>query len=194
MKLSKEKRNHLVLAILAVLMIVCGLWFTLIRFQQSSLARLKEDAARRRTKVNQILETIKNRDQIEAELIVVSNKLALKEEDMASGDWYSAMITAITKFKQPYQGVEIPQFTPSLAPTESNLLPKFPYKQFTVSVQGTACYNDLGQFVAEFENRFPSSRILNIELAPASSQTPGEKAKLSFKFDIVSLVKPSGPR
>jgi len=193
MKLSKEKRNQLVLAILAVLMIVCGLWFTLIRFQQSSLARLREDADRRRSKVNQILETIKNRDQIQAELLVVSNKLAIKEEDMASGDLYSAMITAITKFKQPYQ-VEIPQFTPSLAPAESSLLPKFPYKQFTVSVQGTACYNDLGQFVAEFENRFPSSRVLNLELAPASAQTPGEKAKLSFKFDIVSLVKPGGGR
>ena len=193
MKLSKEKRNQLILTVLATLMVVSGLWFTLIRFQQSSLGRLKEERDRRRTKLEQIKDTIKNREQIEADLIVVSNKLALKEEDMASGDWYSAMITAITKFKQPYD-VEIPQFTPTLAPADSSLLPKFPYKQFTVSVQGTARYHDLGQFIADFENRFPSTRILNLELAPASAQGASDRDKLAFKMDIVALVKTSPPR
>jgi hypothetical protein len=114
---------------------------------------------------------------------------------MPSGDWYSAMITEITRFKQPYD-VDIPQFTasPNQAPTDSNLFPKFPYKQFTLSVQGTACYNDLGQFVADFENRFPSSRILNLELAPSSTTGPNEKFKLAFKMDIIALVKPNGTR
>jgi Tfp pilus assembly protein PilO len=193
MKLSKEKRSHFVLAVVAVLMVVSGLWFTLIRYQQTTLDRLREERDGRRAKLKQIMETINNRTQIEAELIVVSNRLALKEQDMASGDWYSAMITAITRFKQPYD-VDIPQFTPSQAPTESSLMPRFPYKQFTLSVQGTACYSDLGQFVADFENRFPSSRILNLELAPSSISGPNEKFKLSFKMDIVSLVKPSGAR
>jgi hypothetical protein len=195
MKLSKDKRNHLILAVMGSLMVIAGLWCTLIRFQQSALDRLHEEKERRQVKLAQILETINNRAQIEAELIVVSNRLASKEEEMTFGDWYSTMITAITRFKQPYD-VDIPQFTaqPSPTPTECNLLPKFPYKQFALSVQGTACYNDLGQFVADFENRFPSSRILNLEIAPSTVQsTPNEKYKLSFKMDIVSLVKPTTP-
>jgi len=107
---------------------------------------------------------------------------------MASGDLYSAMIAFISNFKKPYN-VDIPQFNSGGAAAEMNLLPKFPYKQVTISVAGAAYYDDLGKFIADFENRFPSSRVLNLDLSPASSQNAEEKEKLSFRMDIVSLVK-----
>ena len=192
-KLSKEKRNHLILAVGITLALIAALYLTLIRYQLDRLHILDAKTAEKDSSLKRILDTKKNSEQIKAELEVVRAKLGVKEEDMASGDLYSTMINIITTFKQQYR-VEIPQFTSGGAQADVNLLPKFPYKQYTVTIAGTAFYSDLGQFVADFENRFPSSRILNLELSPASAQSPDEKEKLQFKMDIVSLVKPGGSR
>jgi len=186
-KLSKDKRNQLVLAIALTLAVVVGLYFLLIRGQLDRLHGIVAEKQKKATSVQTIEDTKNKREQIEAELGVVSRVLQEKEQDMASGDLYSTMITMITAFKQPYN-VDIPQFTAG-SQSDVNLLPKFPYKQYTLTIAGTAFYSDLGQFVAGFENRFPSSRILNLELSPAPSQSPEDKEKLQFKMDIVALVK-----
>lgn len=190
-KLSKQKRTQLIAAALLTLLLVVGLYFGLIRHQLDSLNRLGVKKDEKQANLTRIRETKSNSKQIEADLLVVSNLLQRKEEDMASGDLYSTMITLISTFKQPYQ-VYIPQFTSGGMASDVNLLPKFPYKQVTVTIGGTAYYSDLGQFLAGFENRFPSSRVLNLELTPATSQAPEDKEKLQFKMDIVSLVKPTG--
>ena len=191
-RLSKQKRNQLVVVTLIIVLVVAGLWFTLIRYQLRGLHDMESKKAAGATKLSQVLDTKKNSAQIEAELASVSNKLALLESDMASGDYYSAMVNTIQKFKMSHK-VEIPQFNnPGAGAVDVNLLPNFPYKQFTVSISGSGYYYDLGKFIADFENEYPSSRILNLELTPASASSSEEKEKLSFKLDIVSLVKPGG--
>jgi hypothetical protein len=80
-----------------------------------------------------------------------------------------------------------------------DLLPHFPYKQLKITVSGTAFYHDLGKFIADFENAFPHMRVVNLALEPAtggnspasatSGASPGVNEKLSFKMDIVTLVK-----
>ena len=154
------------------------------------MKKLNSDISAANGKLAQIRETIKNSAQIEAELIVVSNKLVIQEEDMAYGDLYSSMLNSIRTFNQQYS-VDIPQYNPG-GEAVMSLLPKFPYKQVTISISGTARFHELGRFIADFENQFPTKRILNLEIVPASATKSEEKGKLSFKMDIVSLVKPSG--
>jgi Tfp pilus assembly protein PilO len=192
-RISKQKQNQLILVGLATALMVVGLWYSLIRFQQAGLQKLESSKKAGVDQLAQIQETIKNSREIEAELLVVSNKLAIRENDMASGDLYSSMVNSIRKFKVPYK-VDIPQFSSGGAAADVNLLPKFPYKQVAISISGTAHYYDLGKFVAEFENQFPSCRVLNLELVPASASGPEEREKLSFRMDIVSLVKAGGTR
>ena len=192
-KLSKDKQKELVLAVIMTLGVLAGLYFMLIRGQLDSLRTLKDRTVKRTADLERIQSTKANSTQIEAELAQVSKQLESAEENMASGDYYSTMIALITKFKQPYN-IDIPQFTPSGNPTAVNLLPKFPYQQFTVSISGTAYYHDLGQFIAAFENRFTSSRVVNLELSPASAPGPEEKELLNFRMDIISLVKPNATR
>jgi hypothetical protein len=144
-------------------------------------------------KFQQIQDMISNSKQIEAMLNIVSNKLSVQEEGMASGDLYSSMYNSVKNFKALYK-VDIPQFSSGGDAAPVNLLPKFPYKQVTISIAGTARYYDIGRFVSDFENRFPTSRVLNIDLSPASASGPEDQEKLSFRMDIVSLVRPGGAR
>lgn len=188
-KLSKEKRNQLILVGLAFLIVVVGLWFSLIRYQQEHLSHLRSKQTSDEAKLAKIHNTIESSQSTEANLITVSNKLASQEQDMASGDQYAWMVNFIRKFKQSYD-VDIPQFRPG-GVSEENLLPNFPYKQVSVTISGTAYYFDLGRFVADFENRYPTSRILNLELAPASASRPEGREKLAFRMEVVTLVKPS---
>jgi len=187
-KMSKEKRNQLILTSAAILVLLAGIYFVLIQYQQGSLKSYASKKAEMEKKLSEIRDNIKNSQQIEAELLVVSNKLALQEEDMPSGDLYASMVSTIRKFKLDHK-VEIPQFNSPSAPGDVTLLPKFPYKQVMMTIIGTGYYHDLGKFVADFENEFPSSRILNLDVSPASAQSPDEREKLAFKLEIVSLVK-----
>jgi Tfp pilus assembly protein PilO len=187
-KLSKEKQKQLVLAVITTVALVAGLWGTLIRFQQAGLEKLTAEKFKVDSELKQIKDTFDNGKQIKAELAAVNSGLQAQEKDMASGDLYSSMIAFITAFKQAYN-VDIPLFNSGGAATDVSLLPKMPYKQVTISIAGTAFYDELGKFVSDFENKFPSSRILNLELAPAGGPNPDDKEKLSFRMDVVSLVK-----
>jgi len=189
-RIPNQKRNQLILTSLAVAVVLAAVWFLGIRALQRHLANLNEDRKTAEGRLAQVLETKKNSAQIEEELLVASNRLRLQEEDMASGDFYASMVSAIKKFKQRYN-VDIPQFNkPGNNAVDMNMLPKFPYRQFTVAIAGTGYFYDIGQFVADFENEFPASRILNLEIAPISPATPEDREKLSFKMDIVSLTLP----
>ena len=191
-KLSKEKRNQLILAVAAIVLVLAGIYFTLIRYQQGSLVTVAAQKAKVEKQMSEIRDNIKNSKQIEAELRVVSDQLAQQEEDMPSGDLYASMVDSLRKFKLGHK-VEIPQFNSPGTAVDVTLLPKFPYKQVVMTIIGTAYYHDLGKFVADYENEFPTSRILNLDISPASVQSADEKEKLAFKLDLVSLVKGSPP-
>ena len=185
-KLTKEKKSQLALIVVMSLVIATGLYTGLIRFQQAKLRNMNLEEQKANRKLNQISETSRNKEKIEADLVLARKELQAREAEMVSGDLYSSMVNFIRTFKLPYP-VEIKQFN-SKGIADINLFTKYPYKQFTVAVTGSTYYHDLGRFIADFENRFPSSRIQNLELAPESST---DKEKLTFRMDIVSLVKPT---
>jgi Tfp pilus assembly protein PilO len=187
-KLPKEKRNHLVLVVLGALMAVAGLYICLIQHQNDNLSQLvrkKENAAK---KLKLVLETVKRADQIQADLDEARTALAGAERDVASGDLYAWVINWLRGFKASYK-VEIPQFSQLSPPAEVNLLPKFPYKQTTLTVAGTAHFHDLGLFFADLENQFPHVRLLNLTLDSSPPSVNSEPETLSFKVDIVTLAK-----
>jgi Tfp pilus assembly protein PilO len=192
-RLSKEKKNQLVLVGIVVAAVIAGLWFSLIRTSQEDLQTLAAKKQEDSNKLAQINDTIKNSKRAESDLRAVNDLLAAAEKDMPYGDLYLSLVNTIRNFKTNYD-VQITQFTPNGSDAPVNLLPRFPYRQVTVSISGTAHYHDLGKFVADFENQFPTSRILNLELSPGPVTTPDTKETLLFKMDIVSLVASSGTR
>lgn len=187
-KLSKEKRNQLTLIILCIVLALSGLWFGLVKSQMDGLHSLNAKRLAARQKLTEMENTINNSQRLDAELVEANRKLTKVEDGMASGDKYAWMINTIGQFKLPHQ-VNIPQFS-TIVEADMSMYPKFPYKQVTMTISGTAYYHDLGRFIADFENHFPYMRVQNLDIEPAQASTPAEADKLTFKMDIVSLVKP----
>ena len=102
---------------------------------------------------------------------------------------YSWVINTLRDFKGKYSKVNVPQFNPIGATSDVNLTPNFPYKQATLSVAGSAHFHDFGRFLADLENQFPHIRVLNLSLELNQSPVAEEQETVSFKLDIVTLVK-----
>jgi hypothetical protein len=188
MKLPKEKMNQLILVGVGTVAVLAAIYFLLIQTQYRSLLQVRQQISEAQKKLQNIKDTIKHSDTVEADLIDASTSLSRAEEDMASGDIYAWTVDLFRRLKSQYQNVDIPQINqPEIG--DVDLLPNFPYKQMRVTVTGTAYYHDLGKFIAGFENNFPHIRLVNLTLQPASAGTGSEK--LSFSMDVVALIKPN---
>jgi hypothetical protein len=104
---------------------------------------------------------------------------------MATGDYILWTYDTMNLFKKQYK-VEISDIGHPES-RDVDLLPAFPYKQISFSINGTAYFHDLGPFVRDFENDFPHARMINLVIEPAA----GESEKLSFRMEIIALVKPN---
>jgi Tfp pilus assembly protein PilO len=185
MKMSKEKRNQLIIVVIVTAAILAVIGFGLIRSQFASLSQIENDKNDADTKLQNIKNIIKNDDAMAIELTEVTNTLLHAEEDMASGDLYSWTYNTIRRFKQQYK-VEIPEIGhPTIGTVD--LLPSFPYKQIQFTINGTAYYHDLGKFIADFENNFPHSRMVRLAIEPGGDNPE----KLSFRMEIIALMKPN---
>jgi len=185
-RLPKQKRDQLILVCVVTLMVLAGLWFLVIRSQQESLRGLRSQKSTKETKAGQMRDKVKNANAVKAQLDEVDTVLVEKEQDMVSGDYYASLVNIIRKFKLPYK-LDIPQFSPAASVTDVDLLPKFPYKQVRIVISGTGYYEEIGKFIADFENEYATSRIVNLELSPFAGPVDA-KEKLTFRMEIVSLV------
>lgn len=186
--LSKDKRNQLVLVIVATGGVLAGLWFGLIRSQEQTLQQLAQSKRSAEQKLDQVKQAIETADAVEVQLGEASKRVAKIESTMASGDLYLWTINTLRQFKPGYR-VEIPQFSQIDGPKDMNLLPAFPYKQANMTISGSALFTDFGRFVADFENQFPYMRVINLSLEPNPSTSPPDKERLSFRMEIATLVK-----
>lgn len=187
-KLPRDKRQKLIAVVVATLVALGGLYFGLIKYQKQNLVHLAQKKVAVQARHRQVLDAIKRAQQIEADLATAKKALADAEADIASGDLYSWVINTLRDFKAKHK-VNVPQFNPIGPTTEVNLMPNFPYKQATLSVAGTAHFHDFGRFLADLENQFPHIRVLNLSVELNQSPVAEEQETVSFKLEIVTLVK-----
>ena len=189
-KLTKDKRNHLLMVAGVTGLALAVVWTVLISPLKLTLNELRSrrDAVTR--KLDQVNLAIKNADRIAAELRDASAALDNIESGMACGDLYSWAINTVRDFKLSYR-VDIPQFSQIDGPRDMTLLPQFPYKQASLTIGGSAQFQDFGQFLADFENHFPYLRVVNLSLEPIPALVAADQEKLAFRMDVVFLVKPN---
>ena len=198
--LPKEKRDRLILVVLGTLATIGALCWGVVRVQRQTLVALAGKHSDEEIRVGNAQRLANSTAELQSNLEVVKEKLKVIEATMPSGDMYSWIILTINSFKENggYK-VEIPQFSREV-PGEVGMIAKFPYRAAVFHVRGTAFFHDFGRFVADFENTFPYMRIQNIDLEPAGgslatkdtgSDSSDDAERLSFRFEIVTLVNPN---
>jgi Tfp pilus assembly protein PilO len=197
MRLSKEKRDRLILVILLTVAICVGLWYGIITTRN---ARLEETRASIRAVIDKLEKArtlVKQSQKAEAQLAAAIEKLKVVEDSMASGmDHYTWAILLLEKARAGHD-VKIIEVTRPVK-GEVGMLAQFPYQAAIFTVRGAGHYHDFGKFLADFENSFPYFRVQNLSLAPileslaaseGTTAATGEE-NVSFRMEIVALIKP----
>lgn len=194
-KLSKDKRDKIILAGFVTVAVSLAIWLLVIKAQAQTLKDVRAEAGKSRDQLNRGRATLTTQARVEQEFEDASRRLKQREVAMAApNDMYSWLIQTLNTFRLGYK-VEIPQFGREL-PTEVGTFPKFPYHAALFHVKGTAFYHDFGKFLADFENAFPYIRVQNIELFPAGESLAGgadSREKLNFNMELLTLVRPIAP-
>jgi hypothetical protein len=185
-KLSKEKRDRVILVYLVAVFAMAATYILLVRSQQE---RLKQMAVETNNIEEQIAGTrrlLKQRDEFDKAYARVKTEITGREDGMAHGDRFFWFVNMLNKFKTSYD-VDIPQISPeTLGPV--GIFPEFPYEAATFKVSGSARFYDFGKFLRDFENRHPYIRVQNLDLEPDT--TPNSE-KVNFRMDVVTLIKPA---
>jgi len=186
MKLSAEKRNQLISIAIGSLVVLAVIWFLFISPRYAALHKSRKEMTDKQHQLQVMADTVKKSGDTSNQLHDALATLAHGEADVASGDPNAWAFNLIRHFKENYK-VDI-SINGQASVSDVDLLPNFPYKQLRISVSGTAYYHDLGNFIANFENTFPHIRLVNLTLEPASTDE-----KLSFRMDIIALIKSNEP-
>lgn len=187
-RLTPDKRNKLVLTIVGALAAIGMIYFFLISPQTVSNKNLEAKISRQKDHLAQILNTIKGAGLSSGSTNGATSNLAEAEADVARGDLFAWTYDTMRKFKDKYK-VDVPTIGQP-ARIENDLFANFPYKQIKFSINGTGYYHDIGMFIAGLENHFPHMRVINLSIEPAGGLDTTSQ-KLSFRMDVVALVKPN---
>lgn len=208
-KLSKEKRDKLLMVGVATLIVVALWWNFVIGAQSDKLADYNRKVAALRDKVDKA-ERLSRLETVIGQNLQTSRRLLdSKQESMApsAGQRYW-LLKLIDQFKKDYS-MELLAISQPVE-EEIGVLPKFPFRAAIFGVKASAQYHEFGRFVADFENAFPYLAIRNIRLEPegdagairptspsgtpaATSPAGPESAseRLNIEFRIVTLIKPT---
>jgi Tfp pilus assembly protein PilO len=187
-RLPPAKRNQLIIVTIATAGLIGLVYFMLIGPQKQQNAQLGENIKSEQAHLQQIKTVIKQMEATTNSLANLTQQLSQTEADIASGDLYAWTYDTIRQFKSPYH-VDIPSVGQP-TPGDCDLIANFPYQQIKFSLNGTGYYHDLGKFIADFENKFPHCRVLNLQTEPTTDTATGGE-KLNFRMDVIALVKPN---
>jgi len=192
-KITKDKRNKIILIGVGTLVVAGALWFLLLNAQQGALKKAQADATKNREQLEAGQRTVQSQAAMKEEFEAASRALRQREMVMAPpNDMYLWHIETLNKFRLGYK-MEIPQFGRELM-ADVGVLPKFPYTAAIFNVRGSAHYHEFGKFLADFENAHPYIRVQNITLEPASGDAASSaeaREKLTFKMELLTLVRPN---
>jgi len=204
-KLSKEKRDRLVLTCIVIIGVLGALYTFVLGAQKDQLATLETQISGIQGKLSKAETMVRNAETIEASLAQNKTVIETSQENMApQGQYYYWFLKLIDQFRKDEKldtgfimDITQPEFV------DAGLLPKFPYKAASFGLRLNGHFYEVGKFVADLENRFPYFRVQNMRMSPHGSSAmsagngreaaaPAENTqdKLIVELRVVALIKP----
>lgn len=199
-KLSKEKKQQLIMVAVGTLGAIAAIYFLLISAQLGEITKKRMETEDTRQKVEKAENTVKMAEEVDKEVKARAKQLELIEDRMASGDLAQWIPDTVRQIKLPYTNIvakptSVESVAVGMFPVFPYSAPVFPYSAIKFVVRGSGYYHELGKFFTDFENTHPYFRIQNLELEPApldpGASTNKVQELLAFKADFVVLLKPN---
>jgi len=114
--------------------------------------------------------------------------LAAEKDKLVSGDKYLWILRALNRFRIPgkleFPNVDQPQNSGLVMATDA------PFENTSFLVRGVGSYQNIGAFIANFENEYPCLHFAKLEITRHESI---EDQLLNFTFEVVGIIAPEQP-
>lgn len=209
-KLSKERRDKLLMAGIGGAGVIAVLYFFVISSQREQIDQYQAKIAGLADKYAKAEVMSKMGPAVNDLMGGLRKNLDSRQEDMVlRGDPYYSFFQMMERFRKTH-AVEVIEIGQPIV-GEAGLMPNFPYKAATFTVVLSAYYSDLGRFMADMENTFPYWRLIGLSIRPeggshnrptggneqSNSSARGATAagdgaeKLAVELKIVTLIRPT---
>ncbi|MGV3774114.1 MAG: hypothetical protein ACO1QB_14530 [Verrucomicrobiales bacterium] len=198
-KLSKEKRDKLILTIIGILGVIGLLYTFVLSNQQDNLDTYLRRTESLKDKYYKNKKLADRGPRILEELTETKTLLDAQEATMVpQGNYYIWFFKLVDEFRRK-QGLGAQFIADMTQPefSEVGLLPRFPYKAAIFGVRLSGHFHEIGKFIADFENAYPHMRIQNVRIQPEVSfrqtgqfSTSSAPQKLNVELKIVTLIRP----
>ena len=195
-KLSKEKRDKLILVCIGIIAVLGVLYTFVLGAQKDSLATLQTKITGAQSKLAKAETSLRAADSIEATLNENKKEIEVRQEKMApQGQYYYWFLKLVDQFRKDEKldssfivDITMPEFV------DAGLLPKFPYKAASFGLRLNGEFHEIGKFIAALENTFPYFRVQNIKLAPNKTPSPVPGAQPGAPVSpLTTLTSPMEP-
>jgi hypothetical protein len=190
---TRASRQRVVQAVALSLSVLGVIYGLLVHPQQAELRESRREMADLALEADRARGATLMAEMARMDMNAASNKLALIESSMASGDVYLWTVKAFEKYQRMhdirFNAIDRPEIV------KTGSLPAVPYQTARVVVSGHATYHQFGRFLADFENAYPFARLEDLELtAPLFNRTHDEESeRLQFILRVALLIKPLPP-
>ena len=194
-KLSKDKRDKLILTALLFIGMAGVLYTFVIGAQKDRLATLGKQILIMRDKLSKAERLVKSAPMIEADMKESQKRLDVRQEQMApQGQYYYWFLKLMDQFRE--QEKLNPNFIIDITQPEfieAGLAPNFPYKAASFGLRLNGQFQEVGRFLADLENGFPYFRVQNLRMAPQRvgfmGAPQGKQAALSHETEDNLIVE-----
>jgi Tfp pilus assembly protein PilO len=199
-KLSKEKKDKLLLTCIACVGGIAVLYFLVITDQKAELTELSGKITALRSKRDTAERLTKRLSDVQANLEAQKKILAEKQAEMPRENEDHVWFLRIMEEMRPKYGLEVDDIKNPEA-VEAGVLPKFPFRAVSLNVSMLGDYSNFGSFLADFENRYPYMRVQLMSVSAATGtgresarsrsapSAPRESGKLRFNYRVIALIK-----
>src|SRR5688500_18740814 len=165
-KLSKEKRDKLILVCIGIVAVLGVLYTFVLGAQKDKLNAIKTQVSGAQSKLYKAEAALRTAAMVEGNLAENKQYVETRQEKMApQGDNYNWFLKLVDQFRKDENldnGFIVDITMPEIA--EAELLPSFPYKAARFGLRVTGQFHDVGRFIADLENTYPYFRLQNVRL------------------------------
>lgn len=194
-KLSKDKRDKLLLICIAIIGIVAVLYFFVISDMKDEQAILNTKIVALKDKLDKSERIMRRQNDFHANLEALKKALDARQAQMPRPGEDHVWFLKIMEDRRSKYNLDISEIRNPEA-WDPGVLPRFPFKGVSFNVTLVGLYADFGKFLADFENEFPYMRVQLVNIAPDTQAAPPgatatveDNGRLRFNFRVISLNK-----
>jgi hypothetical protein len=141
---------------------------------KNNIAKLNDQIQQADRKAQQAVQDVTRREQ-------VKSFLETQQAAMVAGDPFAWIVREISLLAEQHTTVHVLGIQPG-SKEQHQMNPG--YNVFTTRIEVEAGYDELGVFLQDFENKFPTAEIRSLAIAP------GDRAQCRASLELAFLVRP----